>query len=88
MIFGWKSKTWMGCKMSVIEGEYNKMESDSGEYNKGEIGNLESNWVKGVRGNIIRECCKMVCSKVKGSKRELDKGKEKIVIENECCGIG
>ena len=45
MIFGWESKIWMGCKMSVIGGEYNKMESDSGEYNKGEIGNLESNWV-------------------------------------------
>ena len=40
--------------MSVIEGEYNKMESDSGEYNKGEIGNGESNWVEGVRGNIIK----------------------------------
>ena len=40
--------------MSVIEGEYNKMESDSGEYNKGEIGNGESDWVEGVRGNIIK----------------------------------
>ena len=38
-----ESKIWMGCKMSVIEGEYNKMESDGGEYNKGEIGNGESN---------------------------------------------
>ena len=30
----------------------------------------------------------MECSKVKGSKRELNKGKEWVVIENECCGIG
>ena len=30
----------------------------------------------------------MECSKVKGSKRESDKGKERIVIVNECCGIG
>ena len=43
-ILGWEreSRIWMGFKMSVIEGEYNKMESDSGEYNKGEIGNGES----------------------------------------------
>ena len=30
----------------------------------------------------------MKCSKVKRSKRESDKGKERIVILNECCGIG